>query len=239
MAQLPTSSLIVLLDIERYGERPDGVAPDLRESMYRIADEALTEAGVVREHRHVEDRGDGLLILLPQAGPVEVLGAFVRELESLVRHRAASRTPAYRMRLRVAIANGFVRHDGKGWIGSAINKAARLVDSAPVRAALTDNASAHVAVIITEDLYQDVVAQNHPAIDAGRYREAPVQVKELDGRAWVCVPNSGAEPAPGAGAPDAPPPPGGSYIGNQVNHGDQHIHGDFTGMTVQLPGTWS
>src|SRR5689334_20795247 len=111
MAQLPTSALIVFLDIERFGERPDGVAADLRESMYRIADEALTAAGIAQAERDVEDRGDGLLILLRQAGPVEVLGAFVRELESLVRHRAASRTPAYRMRLRVAIANGFVRHD--------------------------------------------------------------------------------------------------------------------------------
>lgn len=116
MAQLPTSSLIVILDIERFGERPDGVAADLRDSMYQIVGDALNDAGIAKEPRFLEDRGDGLIVLLPEAGPVEVIGAFVRELETLVRHRAGSRTPQYRMRLRVAIGHGFVRHDGKGWI---------------------------------------------------------------------------------------------------------------------------
>ncbi|BBH69910.1 hypothetical protein ACTI_65950 [Actinoplanes sp. OR16] len=230
MAEQPTSSLIVFLDIEKFGERSDGVAADLRESMYRIVGEALTKAGIPGV-RHVEDRGDGLLILLPDAGPVEVIGAFVRDLESLVRHRAASRTPAYQMRLRVAIEHGFVRNDGNGWISRAINTAARMVGAAALRAAMSDHPDAHVAVIISDDLYHEVVAQGHPSLDATRYREVVVQEKEIDARAWVHVPYVGS----GSGARPRPAdPPGNSVIGNQVM-GDQHISGDFTGMTVQMP----
>ncbi|SDT50183.1 hypothetical protein [Actinoplanes derwentensis] len=205
MAQRPFSSLIVFLDIAEFGKRPDSVAAELRESLYKMVGTAISESGLTADEPAIEDRGDGMLILLPRTGPIEVLGRFLHELETEVGHRAKSRTPEYRMRLRIAVNSGFVWHDGNGWIGAAINHAARLVDSTAVRAVLGDHPAAHIAVIVSDDLHHGVIAQGHAALDAGAYRECRVIDKEVDARAWIRIPTAPAgspPPAPDTGGPD-------------------------------------
>jgi class 3 adenylate cyclase len=207
MAQRPFNSLIIFLDIEKYSRRPDSVAAELRESLYRMTDCALAEAGLAQDEPVIEDRGDGMLILLPRTGPVEVLGGFLRELETEVRHRAKSRASGYELRLRVAIHSGFVWHDGKGWVGGAINMAARLVNSGAVRGVLDDHTAAHVAVIISDDLYRGVVAQGHAALEADTYRESRVVGQDVDAPAWTRIPSgtAGGPPPQPESAPRGEP----------------------------------
>jgi hypothetical protein len=234
MAERPISSMIVILDIERFGERPEVVARELRTSMYQIVRQALDDAHVDTTAAAFQDNGDGALILLPHAGPVELTGAFVRELESLVRQRARSRTPEYRMRLRVAVQSGFVVDDGNGWVGSAIVKAARLVDADPLRAALRNHPDAHITLIVSDEFYRDVVAQGYASIDAAAFQEVSVQVKEMDTTAWIHTPVPASTPAePAAAPPTGQPPTGGSWnVGNQFT-GPVTVKGNLTGQIFE------
>ena len=196
MAPNPINALIVMVDIERFGERPDVVQAELRRSMYEIIGAAMAEIGVDWGGCHREDRGDGVIVLLPGTGPVAVLGALVREVDVALRERARSHTPLYAIRLRMVVHTGFIWHDGAGWVGTAVNLAARLIDAEPSRAALRVNPDARMMLIVSDELYRGVVAQGHPSIDARSFREVRVQAKETDTRAWIRVPGVAGHAAP-------------------------------------------
>jgi hypothetical protein len=101
------------------------------------------------------------------------------------------------MRLRVGIHTGAAAASRVGLVGAGVVRACRLVNSAPLRAALADNPRTDLALIVSQALYEDAICADEHELTAGDF--VPVRVvideKGFTADAWVHVPDrvGGAE----------------------------------------------
>lgn len=188
---------IVVVDIERFGGRTDPVQAYLREQMYEVGHAALAVLGVDPAALATPaDRGDGFFWLLPgDVDKVELTGTFIDTLHAGLRAHAAVAGPDGALRLRVALHYGQVAWDGRGWIGTELNSACRLVDIQPLRAALAAADRATLALAVSDRWYEAVVRHDHPGIDRATFRRVAFDAKEVrDRHAWISVPGYSAPP---------------------------------------------
>src|SRR5438876_1180070 len=123
------------VDVEGFGRRTDTAQVRLRTALYSALERAMEDAGVRSESCRFDDRGDGVLILIPSNVPKNrVLAEFVPSLVALLHEHNVGRDD--RLRLRIAIHAGEVVHDQYGVTGGAVLTAMRLLDSAEMRTAL-------------------------------------------------------------------------------------------------------
>jgi tetratricopeptide (TPR) repeat protein len=150
--------------------------------------EAFSRAGVPWGDCGHEDRGDGMLILVPAELPKGLLvGSLPSELVSALRaHNSVHQGPE-RIRLRMALHAGEVNYDDHGVTAASINLAFRLLDSVPLREALAGS-SGVLAVIASSWFFEEVV-RHSPAAAGAAYRPVPVAVKETTTTGWICLPD--------------------------------------------------
>jgi len=151
---------IVALDIERSTSRPDKVKAELRETMYRLFNEALRAAGIHRRHRdRFEDRGDGLLALIhpaddtPRVLVKRVIPAFGLLLAEYNATPPRLGQPQRQLRIRVVVHAGTVFYDANGRFGEALDTAFRLLDAAQVKQAL-EAASASLVLVASAGILE-------------------------------------------------------------------------------------
>lgn len=202
---------ILVLDMERYSTRPDPVQRSLRAAMYDVFTTAFGQAGLNGHGVVTEDRGDGVLVLVPPTvPPVRLAGPFVRALDEGLREKAAYFGPGHALRLRLAMHQGLAAHDEYGWSGDAVNTASRLVDAQPLRDVLHAAELGHMAFAVSASVYEGVVRHGHRGVDPAAY--APLSFRTKHGEridAWVTVPGYSAPPVPPAGPePGTQPEPG-------------------------------
>jgi hypothetical protein len=181
--------LIVILDIVKSGERTDPEQTWLRENLYRITERALGAAGI--EPAGKEDRGDGILLLLPgNVSKPRLLGLFTDAIEAGLRsHAQQHRGTPRELRLRLALHAGEVARDSRGWVGSDLNAAFRMVDLPEMRNTLRAAPKAVLAVGVSDILHRAVIRHGYPGIDPQEYAPVRFSAKELrDETLWVRVP---------------------------------------------------
>jgi class 3 adenylate cyclase len=186
---------IVVLDVERFGDprRTDRHQLAVREGLYRSVGEAFQRAELPWTPDAHEDRGDGILILLPS----EVAKSLLVELlpSALVATLTAhNRThpDEERIRLRMSLHAGEVLYDPYGVTGEAINWAFRLVDAEPLKTALARSPGV-LAIIASSWFFHQVI--RHAAADVpANYRQVLVRAKDDTQPGWICLP--GYRPAP-------------------------------------------
>lgn len=179
---------IICVDIESFC-RPglnDSQRADMRGGLYDALERSFARAGIPPGDRYHEDRGDGAFFLVQTEGPqsrlVEPLPFHLAgELE---RHNQAV-DAATRIRLRVALHAGYVHHDPKGVVGTALNEAFRLLDAPDLRRALQD-APADLAFIASAQFHQDVI-RSRRVFDPSADRRVLIAVKESEVEAWLCA----------------------------------------------------
>ncbi|MER7689753.1 hypothetical protein [Streptomyces sp. NPDC097610] len=196
MTSGPLSCWIVLLDIENFGMRDDAVQAMLRREMYQVAEFALTRAGVDLGQCLMEDRGDGVLILIPSATPpTRLLQEFTWGLENdLVAHQERY-NDNYRMRLRVGLNHGPVVLDSRGRTGTDIADLARLVDAEPVRQVFARASRAHLVLVVSDNVYRSMVRGGDRGIDLAAFGPTDFVTKHGQTlRGWVTVPGYPALP---------------------------------------------
>ena len=202
----PTFHFIVVVDIEGFGKRTIPFQESLQEAMYAVVRNAFSD--VDRDWSSVVrlDRGDGIIMLIPvtSANSVTLAGRFVDALDEGLREKARMHSAEHRMRLRVALHQGNCQRTGNGWIGEAINTAARLVDAPPLRAALTSADDAVLAFIVSDEIYRGVIRHGYRHIEPAAFAPIAIDVKELHERAWIQVPGYPFPPGVTPAAPTAP-----------------------------------
>jgi class 3 adenylate cyclase len=163
------------------------------------------------------DRGDGFLVLIPGDVPKKhLLNHFVIEMEAHLRQHNTASSEQAQIQLRMALHAGEVAYDEHGEVGTDVNIAARLLDCAPLRAALSP--PTHLALIVSDQLYRGVVQQDTGLIDAREYRRVKVHVKEFEAVAWITVfPRHSAASATGDDARSEPPAASPSREGTRIS----------------------
>jgi isoamylase len=179
---------ILIVDVENFGDPARTNADQLavRDEMYKALRRSLAKARIRWADCEIEDRGDGILVLVPPELPK---GWLVTRLPTylaatLARHNAACPAPE-QIRLRMALHAGEVHRDAQGFTGASINRAFRLIEAPAARAALHD--SPGVMALIVSDWFYDEVVQHYPAAEPPCFRQVHVVIKETDTTAWVRV----------------------------------------------------
>jgi class 3 adenylate cyclase len=177
---------IVCVDIEHFGDqdRTDRHRAVARKGLYDGLKTAFESAGIPLEDCHVEDRGDGALILVGPGVSKDLLVTRVpRELAIALAGHNALYAKAAQIRVRVSVHAGEVSFDERGVVGNAVNLAFRILDAAEAKQALRDT-SGEVALIASAWLFDEVI-RHSPAAMPGSYRAIGVSVKETQTTAWV------------------------------------------------------
>ncbi len=156
----------------------------VRKVLYNSLERAFAESGVPGG-RYSEDRGDGAFFLVAPDRPQALVEPLPFELAAeLGRHNLDADTRT-RLRLRVAMHVGFVRHDSKGVVSDPLNRAFGLLDSPELKAALR-KAPGDLAFIASADFYREIIRPRH-GFDPSAYREVRVTGKRTETDAWICT----------------------------------------------------
>jgi hypothetical protein len=186
---------IVIADIEGFGQliRTNINQVRVRRGMYRALEHAFEVAGIPWASCGHEDRGDGVLILVPAEIPKRLFVERMPEalVEALARHNRMHPT-AEQIRLRLALHAGEINYDEHGVTGSSITRAFRLLDADVLRAALA--ASSALLAIIGSGWFFDEVIRHSEHSHAGAYRPAEVTNKEVTTQAWIRLVKAQAVP---------------------------------------------
>lgn len=205
--------LLLAVDAEGYGARPQRIQHDLRTGLARVLGEAAASAGLRPETWASQPTGDGELAVLPPEEPEErVVHRFVQELNALLLDRNRLLAAPAALRLRLALHFGPAEPSAFGHSGDGPVVAAGLCDSAPARAVL-EQTSAPLAVVLSDAVYGATVLSMRVPIDPGRMRRVRVRVEETDVTAWLWAPGHDVhrlrlEDAPGHGPPGNDEAPG-------------------------------
>ena len=230
MVQPALHRAILIVDVEKFGDpvRTNAHQLAVRDGMYKALQEAFARTGIGWADCEAEDRGDGILVLVPPAVPKSwlVVTVPVRLTELLVRHNAGC--PAQeQIRLRMALHAGEVHPDEHGFVGTSINRAFRLIESPASRTALR-HSSGVVALIVSDWFYEEVV-RHHPDAAPSRFEQVRVVMKETEMTAWVRVLGAGDALGRRDTGPVTPAPL------HQLAHVGRSLAASSPGMRYSLP----
>jgi hypothetical protein len=183
--------ICVVFDVEKYSARTSADHLAMQPQLQRVTERATEHAGLRWRQMEVEKKGDGLLLQLPPGiDESRVLPRLVNGFCSALRQSNLRALSSRRLRVRMALTQG-IQHPGPiGAIGESLIVASRLVDSPPARSLLDSRPDASLIVIVSDDLYRDVIAQNYPGLNPGEFTQvrAVIEAKSFEADAWVCVP---------------------------------------------------
>jgi len=160
----------------------------LRRSLYQILHDAFTGSGLPWTECHHEDRGDGVLVIMPPHIPgYALIDPLPERLRGLIRrHNRVSRDPA-QMQLRAAASIGPVDRDDHGLVGDDLNLLFRMLDARPLRQALTDT-GAELALAVSPYVHDSLVTRHPTLVDPAQFRPLQARVKRTRIHAWIYVP---------------------------------------------------
>ena len=175
-----------VLDVEGYGTRTVPERDAIQYRLRRLVVAMLGESGLKLDASVVDHQwtGDGINAVLPSAvDPPAVLGMLVRSMAAGL--GADNAGNADRIRLRMAIGVGLIERTAAGFGGPMIVNIGRLVDSAALRGALSDEPGADLAVALSDHVYRLIIQPGYPGIPFGQFARAKVVAKEFSGTAWI------------------------------------------------------
>jgi hypothetical protein len=185
----PEHRSIVVIDIAGFGRRDNRAQLQARAALHTATRAAFGAAGVAWPRLAVEDRGDGMIVLVPASvSKADLLDPVVPSLAAALARENAAPGRAGRIRVRVSVHAGEVHRDARGWVGTDLNLACRLIDSEPVYRLLDQAPHADLALVVSDLIHHSVVQHGYRRIDPADYSPAHVVVKEVAARAWVHIP---------------------------------------------------
>ncbi|MEU9169355.1 hypothetical protein AB0D34_16360 [Streptomyces sp. NPDC048420] len=232
-----TYGFIVNVDAQGSGLLSDTEKRAMRRRLYEVTGAAFERSGIREPRLYQEDRGDGILsVLTPDVPPSRVVGEWVEYLHQNLRQiNADLRKP---LRLRAGLHVGPVTPDEYGRYGQAVDLACRLGDCDIAKATLAAADGAHLVVVASDRLYEDVVRSGGRWVEPECYRSHEVELKEGRRTAWFMVPGRSQPPEPGTAGQDTEPEPSApdgtkdSYVQHNYNSGS----GDLN--AANHVGTW-
>jgi hypothetical protein len=184
-------------------DRDDDVRMFMREELYRILERAFDGSGIRWAACFQEDRGDGVLVVVPPGiAATGIIDPLPERLRSLIRRHNHVSCAAAHIQLRVAAHLGPVDHDGHGFVGTDVDHLFRMLDARPLKSALATT-GADLALIVSEYVYLTIVSRHPCLVSPAAFWPVRFQVKYTRARAWTYIP--GAPPSSPATAPHLVP----------------------------------
>ncbi len=181
--------LCLAADAVGYGRRDDYLQQDTQRYLMEVLDWAAEAAGLHRGTWNRQAAGDGELAVLPQdEQESHVVDGFVRHLDAALSRRNRILRPDARLRLRVAMHFGRLMAGDNGFAGPGPVEVARMVNSAPLRAAIDAVPDANLALLVSDTIYRDTIEPLHTTLNPAAFRKVLVQEKEFEANAWLWVP---------------------------------------------------
>jgi hypothetical protein len=165
--------------------RDDDIQTYVHKSLYEILQAAFDKSDVPWFSCAHEDRGDGVLVILPPMIPVAgLVDPFPIRLRGLVRRHNRVSCEAAAIQLRVAVHVGPVHYDGHGFVGRDLNLLYRLLDARSLKRMLVQS-EAEVAFITSGYMYENVILRRPSLVDPRILQPLSVRAKETRTRAWA------------------------------------------------------
>ena len=167
--------------------RDDEIQVYVRKSLYQMLEIAFDKADIPWNICTHEDRGDGVLVVVPPRIPIAgLVDPIPGGLRNLIRLHNRLSCEAARMQLRIAVHIGPVHHDGHGFVGHDVNLLYRLLD-APRLKRMISQSDAEIAFITSKYMYENVVRCRPSIIDPASFQIIRVRVKETQTQARAYV----------------------------------------------------
>lgn len=173
-----TYRLLLAVDVEKYSARDAREQLRAQTDLRNILSLAAKNVGLDHSRWYEQVSGDGELAVLPENVDVSlVVGDFTRQLEAVLGEFNERRTEGTRLRLRVALHHGTLTPGPFGPAGDAPIVVSRLLNARPLRRVLADHEDRDVALIVSSNLYQDVVRTGFCSLDPGEFQAVRVNAK--------------------------------------------------------------
>jgi hypothetical protein len=183
--------LCMAADVVAYSSRVPAEAERVQHDLVRILAAGRAAAGIAADTVDPQPQGDGQFTVLPVGlDEAAVIPALLQGLSTALSVRNDDR-PADRIRLRVALHRGLVKEADNGWVGRATVAVHRILDSPPLRAALSDHPAADWVLGVPDMLFADVLSTGDDPPPAG-FRPVTVDLpaKGFLEQAWLYVPGT-------------------------------------------------
>jgi CRP-like cAMP-binding protein len=178
---------VILIDIADYSARArsDQDRRKIRSVLYQILQSLFENADFRQHDYHQEDRGDGVLLVIPPRVPTStIVDYLLSDLVSLLRQHNKTARPATRIQMRIALHVGPVVSDAHGVDGRAIIHTARLLDAPALKRDLA-RSGADLGFITSDFVYGTIIQPNPGHADPAAYHRLRCQVKKEPIDAWV------------------------------------------------------
>ncbi|PRY44574.1 hypothetical protein [Umezawaea tangerina] len=197
--ELPPYRAVLIVDTKDFGSNSSRVQAEMADTIYDVLSRAFERAGlaqVLAEALFPHNTGDGYgLGFDPRHLPAVVTRLFDALQDELAdrdkRMRATGRPGTLRMRASLNVGPVRPEPDRRAAVvGSTVITAYRLLDSAPVRDVLTqsDPTQTFVSVVLSQRVFEDVLATEYATLPATSVVPTTVQVKEFTGTVYLYVP---------------------------------------------------
>ena len=174
--------LCLVAGIEGYSQNDNRAQAELQRRLKDTLERTLKSANVAVDRTVRQNRDDGQLLLLPVG--VKAAAVVPALIGGLLEHldRDRNRAPLVPLRLRVAMVPGSVTRTQAGYVGRPVAMATRLAESPAVREELDAAGTALFALIVSDDLYQDVFVHGKGKTDADGFRRVTVGMPDKEWR---------------------------------------------------------
>jgi hypothetical protein len=160
----------------------------LRRSLYDIIEDAFDGSGLPWAECYQEDRGDGVLVVVPpRVAGYRIIDPLPERLRSLIRRHNRMSREAAQMQLRAAANIGPVDRDDHGLVGEDVNLLFRMLDARPLRKALAGT-GAELALAVSRYVHDSLVIRHPSRVDPALFRPLIARVKRTRVSAWIYVP---------------------------------------------------
>lgn len=184
-------SLCLGVDAKGYGSKNDIIQTEWQRALLECLDLAAARANINRPQWKKQPKGDEELALLPNDGTEpRVVDDFVHKLNHALADYNRGRPADQRLRLRLALHYGVALPGANGIPGQGVVLLSRLLNSKPAHEALEAAPEAHLAVILSQQIYDDVILQRHTSLQPSDFRHIEVIEKETTAQAWLRVPGA-------------------------------------------------
>ncbi|MDX8035311.1 hypothetical protein SK803_34310 [Lentzea sp. BCCO 10_0856] len=197
---LPPYRAVLVFDTKDFGSNTDpnqellaGMIPDV----VALAFERIGLIEVWRGALFPHNTGDGFGIGFATRHLPAVVSDLFDALQDVLAERDArlrERRPSARLRMRASLNVGPVREGDTGGdsavVGGTVITTHRLLDAAPVRDVLTlsDPEETFLSVVLSQRVFEDVVASGYATLHPSRVVQRTVEIKEFAGTVYLYVP---------------------------------------------------